>query len=708
MSALSMKTQLTRPQVIVPMVSPFCPDYTIDREAVCRMIEIFADAGVSVFVLGTTGEGDSLSDKQCETLVSCVVKETKGRSEVYAGLAGNSLTQSIRNAEKYHDLGAGYLVAKLPACYPMDETQMLLFLEKLADSVPLPLFIYNIPATTHHSIPLHIVEKLSYHPNILGLKDSERNMERLNESVRLWGKRDDFSFLIGWAAMSATGLLKGANGIVPSTANFCPDLYVQMIGAIAAGDEKAAVELQEKTDRISALYQNGRTLSQSIPALKSMMKMKGLCSGTVLPPLIPFSKHEESIFGDEVKNELEILSPIRKCELLTYSGSDPLPPKYLTTENQEINKTPFVDSVVRQKYRSRLKMDSVHSQNQEYKPILAITMGDPAGIGPEIAARVFAMPETFWQCRPLLTGNAQIMQKAVDLLKSNLKINAITNVQDAVFQMGTMDVFHLPVENPESIEYGKISVAAGDIAFRSVEKAIELALAGVVDGTVTNPIHKGAIHAAGHHFSGHTEIYAHYTRTPKYAMLLADDKIKVIHVSTHVSLRKACDLVKKERVSETIRLLNDGLKLIGMEHPRIGVAGLNPHAGDGGLFGEEEIFEIVPAIELAVNEGILAEGPFPPDTLFALAKGGRFDGCVAMYHDQGHIPFKLDGFQWDEERGAMKSVKGVNITLGLPIIRTSVDHGTAFEIAGKGIANPGALVCAINYALKIFQSELKS
>jgi 4-hydroxythreonine-4-phosphate dehydrogenase len=224
---------------------------------------------------------------------------------------------------------------------------------------------------------------------------------------------------------------------------------------------------------------------------------------------------------------------------------------------------------------------------------------------------------------------------------------------------------------------------------------------------VTNPINKGAIHAAGHHFSGHTEIYAHYTNSPKFAMLLADEKMKVIHVSTHVSLRKACDLVKKDRVLETIRLLNDGLKMIGIEQPRIGVAGLNPHAGDGGLFGDEEVLEIIPAISLAKTEGIKAEGPFPPDTLFALAQGGRFDGCVAMYHDQGHIPFKLTGFEWDEKSGSMKSVKGVNITLGLPVIRTSVDHGTAFEIAGKGIASPDALVYAIEYALKLFRYKLK-
>lgn len=347
------------------------------------------------------------------------------------------------------------------------------------------------------------------------------------------------------------------------------------------------------------------------------------------------------------------------------------------------------------------------TDNQYYLPILAITMGDPAGIGPEIAAKVFAMPELYKQCRPLLTGNVQIMRKAIELVKSSLIINSIANVNDAIFHYGTVDIIDLQVDNPDSIVYGKISVSAGDIAFRSVTKAIELAMAGEVDGTVTNPINKGAINAAGHHFSGHTEIYAHYTNSPKYAMLLADEKIKVIHVSTHVSLRKACDLVKKERVLETIRLLDDGLKMIGFDKPRIGVAGLNPHAGDSGLFGDEEELEIVPAIKSAKAEGIDAEGPFPPDTLFALANGGRFDGCVAMYHDQGHIPFKLAGFEWDEESGSMKSVRGVNITLGLPIIRTSVDHGTAFEIAGKGIASPDALMYAIGYALKLYWSKLK-
>lgn len=350
----------------------------------------------------------------------------------------------------------------------------------------------------------------------------------------------------------------------------------------------------------------------------------------------------------------------------------------------------------------------MNSEFHEYLPILAITMGDPAGIGPEIAARVFAMKDLYLVCRPLLIGNAVIMESALAVAGVDLKIHPVKEVKEALFQSGTIDLLDLPVEHPESIEFGKISVVAGDIAFRSIVKAIELAMSGKVDGTVTNPINKAAINAAGHYFSGHTEIYAQYTNSPKYAMLLADEKLKVIHVSTHVSLRKACDLVKTGRVLETIRLLNEGLQMIGFEMPRIGVAGLNPHAGDSGLFGDEEINEIVPAILKAREEGISVEGPFPPDTLFALANGGRFDGCVAMYHDQGHIPFKFAGFVWDEGSGSMKSVKGVNITLGLPIIRTSVDHGTAFEIAGKGIASPDALLCAIEYAVKIYESKLKN
>ena len=338
------------------------------------------------------------------------------------------------------------------------------------------------------------------------------------------------------------------------------------------------------------------------------------------------------------------------------------------------------------------------------KIILAVTMGDPAGIGPEIAAKTFADASVFEKCSPLLVGNADVMAAAIQLTGVQLKINRIGHVNDSKLEFGTIDIFHIPADLTK-IQHGKVSAEAGNLAFNAVRTAIELAMKGEVDGTVTGPIHKEAINLAGHHFSGHTEIYAHYTDTKKYTMLLADEKIKVTHVSTHASLRQACDLVKKQRVLDVIRLTNEALKRIGIANPRIGVAGLNPHASDGGLFGSEETEEIIPAVQDAKAEGIAAEGPYPPDTLFALANGGNFDGCVAMYHDQGHIPFKLVGFIWDEEKQAMKSVKGVNITLGLPIIRTSVDHGTAFEIAGKGIASPDALVYAIDYAIKLYQNK---
>jgi 4-hydroxythreonine-4-phosphate dehydrogenase len=346
--------------------------------------------------------------------------------------------------------------------------------------------------------------------------------------------------------------------------------------------------------------------------------------------------------------------------------------------------------------------------NTTYKPVLAITMGDPSGIGPEITVKAIMDDELLNKCRPLVIGNAHILKKTVKELSCELEVHSITNVNDARFSTGVVNVFDISIDHPENIPYGVVNAQAGDIAFRSVKKAIDLAMEGDVDGTVTGPINKASIHAAGHKFSGHTEIYAHYTGSKKYAMLLADEKMKVIHVSTHVPLRKACDLAKKSRILEVVILLNDALKGLGYEAPRIGVAGLNPHASDEGLFGFEEEKEILPAVDEARSNGLDVSGPYPPDTLFSLAAGGKFDGCVAMYHDQGHIPFKMAGFVWDDKTGKMKSVRGVNITLGLPIIRTSVDHGTAFEIAGKGVASPDALLYAIEYAVLLHQNKRKN
>jgi len=334
----------------------------------------------------------------------------------------------------------------------------------------------------------------------------------------------------------------------------------------------------------------------------------------------------------------------------------------------------------------------------EKKTILGITMGDASGIGPEIAAKSLVKKEIYDICNPLIVGDANAMIQAIDIANVELKVKAISEVTEAQFEYGIIDVLDLDNVDLNKLEHGKVSAMAGNAAFEAIVKVIELAMDKQVDGTVTGPIHKEALNAAGHHFAGHTEIYAHYTNTKDYAMFLVHGNLRVIHVSTHVPLREACDLVKTDRILAVIQLANDTCKRLEIPSPKIGVAGLNPHSSDGGLFGDEEEKEIIPAIEKAKALGIIAEGPVPPDTLFAKARGGLYDACVAMYHDQGHIPLKLVGFVWDEKEQKWTSVSGVNITLGLPIIRTSVDHGTAFGKAGKGTAVPDSLVNAIQYA----------
>ena len=338
-------------------------------------------------------------------------------------------------------------------------------------------------------------------------------------------------------------------------------------------------------------------------------------------------------------------------------------------------------------------------------PILAITMGDPASIGPEIAVKALLQPAIHQICRPLLIGDAAVFQQIIQLLKLPAQVHAVNRVADARFDIGSIDVFDLGITDVSALQFGEIAAMCGEASFQAVKKAIELAMAGEVDATVTGPINKKSINEAGHHFAGHTEIYAHYTGTKKYAMLLVEDNINVIHVSTHVSLRQACDLVKHDRIVQVIELIVDGLKRLGKTNLKIGVAGLNPHSGDNGLFGTEDIEEIAPAVATARAFGYDVEGPVPPDTMFAKAAMGAYGGVVAMYHDQGHIPFKLSGFKWNAEKQQMDSVKGVNITLGLPIIRTSVDHGTAFEIAGKGIASADAMILAIESAVQLSQHQ---
>ncbi len=341
-----------------------------------------------------------------------------------------------------------------------------------------------------------------------------------------------------------------------------------------------------------------------------------------------------------------------------------------------------------------------------HKPIVGITMGDPASIGPEIAVKALLTESVHGICRPLIVGDAGVFRQIIERLKLPAQVHPISSVSEAKFIFSTIDLFDLENVDLDQLKFGEISAMAGNASFESVKKVIELALAGEIDATVTGPINKKSINEAGHHFAGHTEIYAHYTGTGKYGMLLVENNMRVIHVSTHVSLRRACELVKKDRIVEVVQLLNNGLLQLGETNLKIGIAGLNPHAGDSGLFGDEEEKEILPAVQEALAQGYDVEGPVPADTMFSKAATGYYGGVVAMYHDQGHIPFKLTGFKWNAEKKQMDSVKGVNITMGLPIIRTSVDHGTAFEIAGKGVASPDAMILAIEHAVQLSTNKV--
>ena len=348
------------------------------------------------------------------------------------------------------------------------------------------------------------------------------------------------------------------------------------------------------------------------------------------------------------------------------------------------------------------------------KPIVGITMGDPAGNGPEITVKALAHADIYDRCRPIVVGDAKMIEQAAGFVgRSDITVHRCEKVSDAVFTPGTIDVLHMDlIADVKAFPIGQVSVEGGNAAFQCVKKVIELAMAGEVDATCTNALNKEAMNKAleyyhgeksdGYtHFDGHTEIYATYTNTKKYTMMLAHHDLRVVHVSTHVSLREACDRVKKARVLEVIEIADRACRDMGIENPRVAVAGVDPHCGENGLFGTEEIEEIKPAIEAAKAEGIQAVGPIPPDSVFSEALGGWYDIVVCMYHDQGHIPLKTVGFVYDREKQAWKAVEGVNVTLGLPIIRTSVDHGTGFALAGKGTSNELSLVNAIDYAIRM-------
>lgn len=334
-------------------------------------------------------------------------------------------------------------------------------------------------------------------------------------------------------------------------------------------------------------------------------------------------------------------------------------------------------------------------------PVIGIAMGDPGGIGPEVTVKALDHREVYDICRPFIAGSIDVVRQAIGYTGLSLGVREITSADQAEYVFGTIDVLAQDTVDTGTLKMGEVSAQGGEAAYRAIEKVIDLAMKREIDATVTGPLNKEALNLAGWHYNGHTEIYADLTKTKKYCMMLANGNFRVVHVSTHVSLRKACDRCKKEREYEVICMADQVCRELGIAHPRIAVAGLNPHAGEHGLFGTEEIDEIIPAIEQARAEGIDAEGPIPPDTVFSKACGGQYDIVVAQYHDQGHIPMKVQGFQYDQENDRWTDIAGVNITLGLPIIRSSVDHGTAFDKAGNGTANEQSMLDAIRYGAQL-------
>ena len=332
-------------------------------------------------------------------------------------------------------------------------------------------------------------------------------------------------------------------------------------------------------------------------------------------------------------------------------------------------------------------------------PTVAVTMGDPAGIGPEVV--VAAYSDLLADARPVVVGDADVLRRAVEVVGSDLTVSAVETVADAPVDPdpGTLPVLDLDNIDAASLAYGEVREAYGAAALAYIERAIELATAGDVDAIATAPINKQATRLAGSEYAGHTGMLADATDTETYAMMLVEDDLRVTHVSTHVPLVEACDLVTTGAVFDTIEVTVDGLRDLGVEDPTVAVAGLNPHASDGGILGTAEQSDIRPAVERAREAGYDVVGPESPDTVFARAAGGAADCVVAMYHDQGHIPIKMLGFASDE------AVSGVNVTVGLPIVRTSVDHGTAFDIAGEGKASPASMVDAVALAARIARNR---
>jgi 4-phospho-D-threonate 3-dehydrogenase / 4-phospho-D-erythronate 3-dehydrogenase len=337
---------------------------------------------------------------------------------------------------------------------------------------------------------------------------------------------------------------------------------------------------------------------------------------------------------------------------------------------------------------------------------LAITMGDPAGIGPEIIVKACAALEgrlNAGDLRLVVIGSGPSLLRARNQLGADV---SFVEVGEADNDWPNLCFLQADAEG-EPILPGVLSADGGRFAFKAIESGVRLALAGRIGGIVTAPLNKEALNKAGYHFAGHTEMLAELTGVRGSVMMLAHGNMRVSHVSTHVALQDVPKRLTPERLRYVIDLTDKALQGLGLERPKIAVAALNPHAGEGGLFGRQDIEVSEPTIAKAVADGLNVVGPVPGDTVFVKLRAGQYDAVIAMYHDQGHIPVKLLGFEVDPATGRWQELSGVNITLGLPIIRTSVDHGTAFDIAGKGIANERSLIEAIEYAERLAASATR-
>lgn len=330
------------------------------------------------------------------------------------------------------------------------------------------------------------------------------------------------------------------------------------------------------------------------------------------------------------------------------------------------------------------------------KPILAVTMGDPSGTGPELLAMAITDPEIQAVARPIVVGSAAVMENAIRIVRSNVRIQRIASVDEMTEETGVIHVLDMDIVDLSNLQLGRVSPQNGEAAYQFIKRAVEETVAGKSHAVVTSAINKKALNDAGYHFDGHTEILAKLTGAPRVTMMLVAGKLRVCHVSTHVPLKEAINRVKPERILDVIKLADEGVRAMGVENPHIAIAGLNPHAGEGGLFGDEEIEIIEPAIAEANKRGFNVSGPYAGDTIFFRTLQGQFDCGVAMYHDQGHVAAKMLGI-W----------LGVNVTLGLPIIRTSVEHGTDFDNAGTGKADPRSLKQALLLAATMASNRLQ-